>query len=88
MQKITIALGKYLHQSGHATGIMICREKRSSHLSQAAGAVFSDAISGLQNLQQGAEVLSDGFKASHSKIDDVTPEDVRDWTDGFSLLNK
>ena len=52
------------------------------------GGGFSDAISEIQNLQQGAEVLSDGFKASHSKIDDVTLEDVQEWIDGLSLLNK
>ena len=52
------------------------------------GGGFSDAISEIQNLQQGAEVLSDGFQASHSRIDDVTFQDVQEWIDGLSLSNK
>ncbi len=49
------------------------------------GGGFSNTISEIQNLQQEAEVLSDGFKATHSKINDVTLEDVQDWIDGLSL---
>lgn len=49
------------------------------------GGGFSNTISEIQNLQQEAEVLSDGFQATHSKINDVTLEDVQDWIDGLSL---
>lgn len=52
------------------------------------GGGFSDAISEIQNQQPGAVVLSDGFHASHSRIDDVTLQDVQDWIDGLPLSHK
>ena len=49
------------------------------------GSGFSDSISEIQKLQPEAEVETDGFKATHSKIDDVTPEDVGEWIAGLNL---
>ena len=49
------------------------------------GSGFSDSISEIQKLQPEAEVETDGFKATHSKINDVTPEDVGEWIAGLNL---
>ena len=49
------------------------------------GSDFSDPISEIQKLQPEAEVETDGFKARHSRIDDVTPEDVGEWIAGLNL---
>ena len=49
------------------------------------GSGFSDSISEIKKLQPGAEVEDDGFKATHSKIDDVTAEDVGDWIADLNL---
>lgn len=49
------------------------------------GSGFSDSISEIQKLQPGAEVEKDGFKATHSKINDVTAEEVGEWIAGLNL---
>lgn len=49
------------------------------------GSSFSDSISEIQKLQPEAEVETDGFKATHSKINDVTPENVGEWIAGLKL---
>lgn len=49
------------------------------------GSDFSDSISEIQKLQPEAEVETDGFKARHSGINDVTPEDVGEWIAGLNL---
>ena len=49
------------------------------------GSGFSDSISEIQKLQPEAEVETDGFKATHSRINDVTPEDVGEWIAGLNL---
>ena len=40
------------------------------------GSGFSKSISEIQNLQPNAEVLTEGYKVTHSKVDDVTLEDI------------
>lgn len=49
------------------------------------GSGFSDAISEIQSIQSDAAVLSEGYKVTHSKVSDVTFEDVEEW---INSLNK
>ena len=49
------------------------------------GSGFSDTIPEIQSIQPDATVLSEGFKVTHSKVSDVTFEDVEEW---INSLNK
>ena len=49
------------------------------------GSGFSKSISEIQNLQPNAEVLTEGYKVTHSKIDDVTLEDIEQWLDSLEI---
>lgn len=49
------------------------------------GGGFSDTISAISDIQPEAQVLTDGFEATHSGISDVTSEEVKEWIDGLSL---
>ena len=46
---------------------------------------FSKSISEIQNLQPNAEVLTEGYKVTHSKVDDVTLEDIEQWLDSLEI---
>lgn len=48
------------------------------------GSGFSDAISEIQSIQSDATVLSEGYKVTHSKVSDVTFEDIEEWINGLS----
>ena len=49
------------------------------------GGGFSKSISEIQSLQPNAEVLTEGYKVTHSKIDDVTLEDIEQWLDSLEI---
>lgn len=49
------------------------------------GGGFSDTLSAISDMQPDAQVLADGFEATHSGISDVTSEEVKEWIDGLSL---
>ena len=49
------------------------------------GSGFSDTILEIQSIQSDATVLSEGYKVTHSKVSDVTFEDVEEW---INSLNK
>lgn len=49
------------------------------------GSGFSNAIAEIQNLQPDAEVLTDGYKVSHSKAADVTSADIEEWINGLQI---
>ncbi len=51
------------------------------------GSGFSNSISTIQAIQPDAEVLSDGYKVTHSKVNDVTLEDIEQWLDGLEISN-
>ena len=48
------------------------------------GSGFSDAISEIQSIQSDATVLPEGYKVTHSKVSDVTFEDVEEWINGLN----
>ena len=48
------------------------------------GSGFSDAISEIQSIQFDATVLSEGYKVTHSKVSDVTFEDIEEWINGLN----
>ena len=45
------------------------------------GSGFSNAVSEIQNIQPDATVLSEGYKVTHSRVSDVTFEDIEKWVD-------
>ena len=49
------------------------------------GGGFSKSISEIQSLQPNAEVLTEGYKVTHSKVDDVTLEDIEQWLDSLEI---
>lgn len=49
------------------------------------GSGFLNTISEIQDIQPEAKVLTDGFEVSHSRIEDVTSEDIKKWIDGLPL---
>jgi flavodoxin len=49
------------------------------------GSGFSKSISEIQNLQPNAEVLTEGYKVTHSKVDGVTLEDIEQWLDSLEI---
>ena len=49
------------------------------------GSGFSHAITEIQNLQPDAEILTDGYKVSHSKAADVTSADIEEWINGLQI---
>lgn len=49
------------------------------------GSGFSNSIAEIQNIQPDAEVLTDGYKVSHSRVDDVTSEDIAEWINGLEI---
>ena len=49
------------------------------------GSGFSKSISEIQSLQPNAEVLTEGYKVTHSKVDDVTLEDIEQWLDSLEI---
>ena len=94
----TIAPIQRLYQSGHAIwyydmpmAVYAFLEeydfsgKRIIPFVTSGGSGFSDSISEIKKIQPGAEVEEDGFKATHSKIGDVTAEDVGDWIADLNL---
>lgn len=48
------------------------------------GSGFSDAISEIQSIQPDATVLLEGYKVTHSKVSDVTFEDIEEWINGLN----
>lgn len=52
------------------------------------GSGFSNSIAEIQNIQPDAEVLTDGYKVSHSRVDDVTSEDIAEWINGLRSVVK
>ena len=48
------------------------------------GSGIRGGISTIKNLEPNANVISDGFSVTHSKIDDVTQEDINEWIDKIS----
>lgn len=64
---------------------MIFQAKQLFLLLPAVEAVFSDAISEIQSIQSDATVLSEGYRVTHSKVSDVTFEDIEEW---INALNK
>ena len=49
------------------------------------GGGFSKSISEIQSLQPNAEVLTEGYKVTHSKVDDVTLKDIEQWLDSLEI---
>lgn len=49
------------------------------------GSGFSNSIAEIQNIQPDAEVLTDGYRVSHSRVDDVTSEDIAEWINGLEI---
>lgn len=49
------------------------------------GSGFSNSIAEIQNIQPDTEVLTDGYKVSHSRVDDVTSEDIAEWINGLEI---
>ena len=49
------------------------------------GGGFSKSISEIQSLQPNAEVLTEGYKVTHSKVNDVTLEDIEQWLDSLEI---
>ena len=49
------------------------------------GSGFSKSISEIQSLQPNAEVLTEGYKVTHSKVNDVTLEDIEEWLDSLEI---
>ena len=49
------------------------------------GGGFSKSISEIQSLQPNAEVLTEGYKVTHSKVNDVTLEDIEEWLDSLEI---
>ena len=49
------------------------------------GSGFSKSISEIQSLQPNAEVLTEGYKVTHSKVNDVTLEDIEQWLDSLEI---
>ena len=47
------------------------------------GSGFSSAISEIQSIQPDATVLSEGYKVTHSRVSDVTFEDIEKWVDSI-----
>ena len=94
----TIAPKKSLYQSGHAIWYYGMPMAVYSFLEEydfsgkiiipfvtSGGSGFSDTISEIQSIQSDATVLSEGYKVTHSKVSDVTFEDVEEW---INSLNK
>lgn len=52
------------------------------------GSGFSDAISEIKRLEPDARVLEDGFTITHSKIDEVSIDEVEEWVSGLGLEKK
>lgn len=48
------------------------------------GSGFSNAISEIQSIQSDAAVLSEGYRVTHSKVSDVSFEDIEKWIDNLS----
>ena len=49
------------------------------------GSGFSKSISEIQSFQPNAEVLTEGYKVTHSKVNDVTLEDIEQWLDSLEI---
>ncbi len=47
---------------------------------------FTGTLSTIQEIQPEANVETDGFDVKHSKVADVTAEDVKEWLDGVGLF--
>nr|WP_325259668.1 flavodoxin [uncultured Oscillibacter sp.] len=47
------------------------------------GSGFSNAVSAIQSIQPDAEVLTGGYKVTHSKVDSVNLADIQEWLDGL-----
>ena len=45
------------------------------------GSGFSNAVSEIQSIQPDATVLSEGYKVTHSKVSDVSFEDIEKWVE-------
>lgn len=50
------------------------------------GSGFSDAISTIQEMEPEADVITDGFKTTHSRVDGVSFEDVEEWINGLGIV--
>lgn len=51
------------------------------------GSGFSQSISEIQNIQPNAEVSTAGYKVTHSKVNDVTLEDIEQWLGDLEISN-
>lgn len=51
------------------------------------GGGFSDSVSAIQELQPEATIITNGFTATHSRVDDVTSEDVETWLTEIGFAN-
>ena len=52
------------------------------------GSGFSDAISAIKELEPDASVVEDGFETTHSKVGEVTFDEVEAWINGLDLEKK
>lgn len=52
------------------------------------GSGFSDAISAIKELEPDAGVVEDGFETTHSKVDEVTFDEVEQWVNGLGIEKK
>lgn len=50
------------------------------------GSGFSKSISEIQNLQPDAEVLTEGYKVTHAKVNNVTLDDIEQWLDSLEVV--
>ena len=52
------------------------------------GSGFSDAISAMKELEPDAGVVEDGFETTHSKVDEVTFDEVEQWVNDLGIEKK
>lgn len=50
------------------------------------GSGFSNSIEEIQKLQPNADVVTDGYKTSHSSAGEVSTEDVAEWINGLEIV--
>lgn len=97
----TIAPKKYLYQFGHAIWYYDMPMAVYSFLEEhdlsgktiipfvtSGGSGFSDAISAMKELEPDAGVVEDGFETTHSKVDEVTFDEVEQWVNDLGIEKK
>lgn len=49
------------------------------------GSSFSNTLSTIQEMESEVVVMADGFKTTHSHVENVSLEDVEKWIDGLGI---